>query len=273
LFGGNPDLKPERAKTWTAGLDVRPTGIQGLKAHVTYYNIRFDNEIVEPNLLIDTNSLFAFESVLGPSILQLNPSRAEVQNLASSPGFTNPFGITLSTIRAIFDSRLHNLSIVTTRGLDFGTSYEALGAAGTFDVGLDGTYILRFDNQVSAASPATSTLNTPYNPINLKMRAHASYTRGPLSLNAFINYINRYGDARVTPRISVASWTTADATIAYKLPVGFAPLRDTQITFAIVNIANRNPPLVVNDTWPVNYDGANANPLGRNFSLLVSKHW
>jgi iron complex outermembrane receptor protein len=273
LFGGNPDLKPERAKTWTVGLDMSPAGIHGFKAHVTYYNIRFDNEIVEPNLLIDTNSLFTFESVLGPSILQLNPSRAEVQSLASSPGFTNPFGVNLSAIRAIFDSRLHNLSIVKTHGLDFGTSYTTVGAAGTFDVGLDGTYILRFDNQVSATSPATSTLNTPYNPINLKLRGHGSYTRGPLSLNGFINYINHYGDTRVTPSISVASWTTADATVVYKLPAALEPLKNSQLTFAIINIANRDPPLVVNDTWPVNYDGANANPLGRYFSLLVSKRW
>jgi iron complex outermembrane recepter protein len=274
IVGGNPDLKPERAKTWTAGFDVHPSAIHGLKASATYYNIRFGNEIVAPNNLVNTGSLFTFESVLGPDILQLNPSSGQVASLAARPGFINPFGVQLSTIGAIFDSRSQNLSIVKTSGVDFGGSYRKETTPGTLEVGINATYILNFDNQVSATSPATSTLNTPYNPVDLKVRGHASYTRGLLTLNAFVNYINSYRDHRVIPVVSVASWTTVDATANYQLPFEFEPFKNSQLTLSVINIANRSPPFVANDAGlPVNYDGANANPLGRYLSLLVSKRW
>ncbi len=273
IFGGNPNLQPERARTWTAGLDVHPTRIPELKASVTYYAIKFDNEIVTPNNLIESTSLFSFQSILGPTLLQLNPSSAELQRLESSPGFINPFGVDLSTIGAVFDTRSQNLSVVTTRGIDLQTSYRVTGAVGTFDFGLDATYILSFDNQVTPITPATSTLNTPYNPIDLKFRGRATYTRGPLAVSAFLNYVNSYTDNRTTPAISVASWTTVDATLAYKFPQAAGPFKNAAIIGAILNIGNRAPPFVSNPSWPINYDGANANPLGRYLSLQISKRW
>ncbi len=48
VFGGNPNLDPEKARTWTTGLDVRPEEIPGLRASATYYNIRFTQMITIP---------------------------------------------------------------------------------------------------------------------------------------------------------------------------------------------------------------------------------
>jgi len=44
--GGNPNLKPEKATTWTAGLDFKSSVVDGLTAKLTFYNIVFKDEIV-----------------------------------------------------------------------------------------------------------------------------------------------------------------------------------------------------------------------------------
>jgi iron complex outermembrane receptor protein len=182
------------------------------------------------------------------------------------------YGNDLSKIGAIFDSRYQNLSAVTTSGLDLSSLYRAAVVSGTLELGVDGTYILQFDNRVSPKSPATSILNTPYNPIDLRLRGRVSYTRGPISLNGFLNYVNSYTDNRVSPTVSAASWTTTDVSAVYRFINGAEPLRNAIVTLAVVNVANRNPPFLTNQSvYPVDYDGANANPLGRFYSLQISK--
>jgi hypothetical protein len=43
----------------------------------------------------------------------------------------------------------------------------------------------------------------------------------------------------------------------------------------VINLANRAPPFVSNPSsvYPVTYDGANANTLGRFISLRLQKRW
>src|SRR5216684_2025784 len=61
-----------------------------------------------------------------------------------------------------------------------------------------------------------SLLDTPYNPIDLRLRGRAIVTEHQLSLGVFLNYINAYSDNIVTPSIHVPSWTTADASLSYE---------------------------------------------------------
>jgi iron complex outermembrane receptor protein len=41
IAGGNANLKPETADTWSLGFDFTPEAIQGLVASATYYNVKF----------------------------------------------------------------------------------------------------------------------------------------------------------------------------------------------------------------------------------------
>lgn len=45
LLGFNPGLQPQKATTWSVGLDIQPAGVPGLKMSTTYYNIRYSNII------------------------------------------------------------------------------------------------------------------------------------------------------------------------------------------------------------------------------------
>src|SRR5262249_15447173 len=53
VFGGNPDLKPEKARTWTAGLDFSPHSLPDFHASATYYDIKFTNVITDPEFSVD----------------------------------------------------------------------------------------------------------------------------------------------------------------------------------------------------------------------------
>ena len=280
-FGGNPDLQPEKATTWTLGIDLHPEEVPGLRGTLGYYNIRFKDRIANAQLQgIDVADALRLYNVLGPEIVQFNPPQSLVRALAATPGYSDAFGsgITdLSTIGAIVDSRQHNLSTQKTSGMDFGLSYAADSPLGKLDTGIAGTYILTFKNQFTAASPAISVLNTVYNPVDLKMRAHEILAHGPLGAALFINYVNSYKDNRTGVIVPVASWTTVDASLSYKIGSWHGLLNETSFTLGVINIANRNPPFVA-PQYPGAYagaafDGANANVLGRYFSLQLSKNW
>ena len=46
IAGGNPDLDPEDATTWSLGLEFTPESIAGLRAGITYYDIDYQNQII-----------------------------------------------------------------------------------------------------------------------------------------------------------------------------------------------------------------------------------
>jgi iron complex outermembrane receptor protein len=196
--GGNPNLGPEKARVWTVGLDFKPPEVDGLTAKLTYYDIVFTNEIITADTSIPQQDAFVDEAILGPHIVQRNPPSSLVQQLISEPTYQNPFNVNPATIGAIYDSENMNLSSVKTRGLDFGLGYKRTILGTGIDTGIDGGYIFTFDNQFSSGAPVVSILNTTYNPINLKLRARALATRGPLSGGVYINFTNDYSNNNVT---------------------------------------------------------------------------
>jgi outer membrane receptor protein involved in Fe transport len=48
LTGGNADLKPERAETWSASLEFQPRQIPGLRVQLSYFATLYKNRIVTP---------------------------------------------------------------------------------------------------------------------------------------------------------------------------------------------------------------------------------
>ena len=273
VFGGNPDLRPEKARIWTAGLDFTPRAAPDFRASATYYDIRFTEVVTDPEFSVDITNVLSEEAILGPSIIQRNPSAARVQQLAASPGYFNLFGIDLATIGAVFDSRVHNLSIERTRGLDLDGSWAAQTASANIELGLNGTYIFRFDTQFTPNASTSSILNTAYNPVDLRMRARAIVRRGGLTFASFINFTDSYREGSATTARQIPTWTTVDATAKYLFNSEHGPLADASLLLSVTNLLNKAPPLVPNPVFDINFDGANANALGRFLSVQLSKRW
>jgi outer membrane receptor protein involved in Fe transport len=273
VFGGNPDLQPEKARTWTAGVDFTAPSLPDLHVSATYYDIKFTNVITDPEFSVDITNALSQETILGPAIIQRDPSAARVQQLVSLPGFANFFGVDVSTISAILDSRVHNLSIVRTRGLDLDGSWAIRTPLGNAEVGLNGTRIFRFDNQFTSSAPVVSILDTAYNPVDLRLRARAIIHRGGLSLATFLNYTDSYKQDGSAAASRVASWTTVDLTAKYLFSADSGPLAGSALMVSAINLFDKNPPFVSNPLFAINFDGANANALGRFLSVQFSKRW
>ncbi len=272
--GGNPELKPEKATVWTIGLDFKPLEIAGLTAKLTYYDIKFKDEIVSPQTSVAVTDVFVDQAVLGPQVVQRNPPNSLIQQYVSAPTYTNPFNVDTATIGAIFDDRFLNLSTLKTRGLDFGAGYKASLLDSSIDAGIDGTYIFSFDNQFTNSAPITSFLNTTYNPVALRLRGRAIVSLGPWSAGLYANFTNAYTDNNITPNGHVASWTTADAVVSFSFESAGPSPSGASIALSVTNLTDRDPPYVTNYAgFPITYDGANANALGRFFSLRLQKRW
>jgi outer membrane receptor protein involved in Fe transport len=276
--GGNPSLFPEKARTWTLGFDFQPERVPGLRSSVTYYDIRYKNRIVIPGTSVGFFDILNQEAVLGSSVVQRNVAPAVIQQLISNPTFINPFGLNLTGISTVANYEIpENLSVVTTRGIDFDISDVAKWSGNQIEVGVAGTRIVRFSNQFARGSPVISILNTPYNPIDLKLRARLAIQVRGFTLGAFINYVGPYDDNRTVTSVPVASWTTGDVNVEYSWGAGSGFLNGGTATIGVLNIADRAPPFVASSEPSVlggtNYDGANASPLGRLVFIQLSKRW
>jgi outer membrane receptor protein involved in Fe transport len=277
IFGGNPDLRPQKATTWTLGFDWTSQGLPGLRANATYYDIDYTDRITSPQLAFagaaNTGNPLAYPNLLGPFITR-SPTLEEVQRLVDTTAefddFTGiPGGVDLSTIAALVDYRNANLSAVRTSGVDFGASYLWHPGAASMEIGIDGTYILKLDNLLATGVPVVEAADTVFNPADLKLRARWTFDAGPFNGALFVNYVDSYRDTRSNPSVPIASWTTTDAQLGYRFDRPAGVLAGTSLTLGVINLFDRAPPYVAPSysTIPgyssLDFDGANADVRGR----------
>jgi len=90
--GGNGQLGPETAKTWSAGLDWKPRAISGLSVSATWYKILYNNRIdVTPNTAMANGSVYAAYIVRRPAASDAAATaafNAQVAAAMASPAFT-----------------------------------------------------------------------------------------------------------------------------------------------------------------------------------------
>jgi outer membrane receptor protein involved in Fe transport len=274
VFGGNANLKAQTATTWTVGADWHSEDEGSLRVHVNYYNIRFSDRIND----LQSAGYNVFDAlpaagVLGPQIVQLNPSAALVQQFVSSPNFVN-FGADVGDIGAVVDSRSLNLSRVKSDGVDLRVEDRVELKDVALEPGIDVSNAFHLETRFTSSSPEAEMLNTIYNPTRTKIRGHLLVARREISVTAFVNYVNSYTNNLAIPPGKVASWTTFDLSATYDCDTCRALFSGFSATLGILNVLNKAPPFALNaNGFAVNYDGANANPLGRFISLDATIRW
>jgi len=278
LYGPDDNLGPEEATTWSVGFDLEPAGMRGFGIRATYFDVDFEGRITNAQSAgFNVNDAFRIESVLGPTILRRNPSMAEVQrfhdeayqvaNLSGQP-------LDLATVVALVDSRTRNMSSLETRGFDFGISYRADLPVGQLSLSLDGTRIISYRTKVTEDTPGIEFVDTPFNPVGLKLRAQGIYSHGGWTLGMFLNHTDSYIDNTGEVSRPVSSWKTIDMSLAHHFQNTRGLLADASVQLSATNVTNENPPFLVGTPpYFIPYDGANASPLGRFVSLSLSKRW
>jgi iron complex outermembrane receptor protein len=269
LYGGNPDLAPEEADTWTAGVEYRPSAIEGLRLGLNWFRTDFDQRIGQPALnsvstVLTDPALASFVRLINP--VTSNEDRALIQSLLDLPS-TVTGGYPATAFGAIVDARYVNTTKVEVEGLDasFDYPFELRGAALQLSANL--SYLARFDSQNTPTAPVVSTLDRPNEPIGLRGRSTLRWSRGSWSASASTNFVDSYRDVNGD---RIGSWVTADAQLL------FAPERGlfagSTIALNVQNGFDQDPPF-----WDgpegIAYDAANANVLGRFVSIQLTKAW
>ncbi|WP_454882595.1 TonB-dependent receptor domain-containing protein [Sphingomonas oryzagri] len=270
VSGYAPDIKPEKAQTWTVGLDIEPRAVPGLHIGATWFDIHYRNRIASTAGYL--TQVLTQRNVYGSLVSEATP--AEIAADYASPMMYNYYGIPANEIRYIIDLRTQNLSSEIERGLDFDLHYAHPLLGGTGTIGATGTRFFAITQKVTSSSPSVSVLGTNYYPVRMRARGHAGWERGGLSVDAFVNYTGGYHNEEVIPAVPVHSWTTVDAQIGYRF-ANASPLHGARIALSATNLFDRDPPYMYNSVYgrTLAYDPTQASAIGRLISVEMTFQW
>ena len=138
VTGGNPDLLPEEAETYTIGLVWEPEFILGLRLIVDYYETEIEGAI---------------------DALDVERIAEACVDLASTNNQFCPLIQRDPTFGFITDHRSGqiNLGAFDVSGLDFGFNYSLESGIGSWLFGITGTHLLDFDEFQDPVDPTIST--------------------------------------------------------------------------------------------------------------------
>ena len=202
FFTGNPNLGPETANNYTAGLDWKPQGIlRGLAVTLTYSRIDFDNRIANSDEFLQNPAILA--SI--PGVIVRNAS-GQITSLNLGPV---------------------NIASMNSRNMDALMSYGMDTRAGQLTFGVSGTYAIRLDETDGPSLPILTLEGTQNGPERVKARSWVSWSRPQYGANVYANYSSSYTNTdlesptQLGPQ-SVDHYTTFDLNGFYNLPGGFS---------------------------------------------------
>jgi outer membrane receptor protein involved in Fe transport len=126
LEGGNADLNPEVADTFTVGVVVTPSGLPGFTATLDYYDISIEDAI-DP---------LAYGTVMNQCINTGDPAYCDLI-------VRDEFGSLWNTQRGYVITTYQNVGLYGNRGVDLTLNYmHTIGNAGLISFDFAGTYLM-----------------------------------------------------------------------------------------------------------------------------------
>jgi iron complex outermembrane receptor protein len=274
LSGGNLNLKPETATTYSAGVEWRPASLNGAKFSLSYFNINYRNQVIAVlgNLaILGQEQLYA-----GTGIITRNPTQAFLTSILCNGAPCAVNNGNLTGAQVFIDGRNQNLSATLAQGFDFEAFYPLVTDHGEFDFDLLGTVYTGFKTAVTASATPVNQLNTIYNPLAFKTRGSVTWKDGPFTAGLVLNYLSGYENTIPKTVQRVSSYTTLDLHAAYTLfkddNRGWG--KNLRLFVDVTNIGNTSPPFVnvaPNNNSGGGYDPTLVNPAGRVVSVGLDK--
>ncbi|MES3150844.1 TonB-dependent receptor [Sphingomonas faeni] len=268
ITGGNPDVGPERARTWSGGLVIEPDQIPGLRWEANLFSTKFRDRIAQPALedltrALTNPDLASYVTIVNPRINAAD--LATVTALLTSPGASA--GTTPATsFGAIVDGRFVNTASLNVSGLDWDLRLTRPVGADQVSASISATWLFEYRRRLTPLAASVDRLDTVGNPANLRLRALATWSHRALSATLIGNYVDGYKDDVSVPNRHIDPFATIDATIALAAEKGlFAKLRPS---LSVTNILDADPPFV-NRTSGFGFDATNASPFGRTVALAI----
>jgi|GEM_PF-850958 len=286
--GSNTQIGPEKATTWSIGIDIDPTFAPGTRVSMSYFDISYKERIDQPAISTADQDLVLARQDRFAGLVDRSPGAALIADIDSQTrddlyyNYTgtsfdrhaqNIFAVFPNLV--VFDNRTSNIAVEKLNGVDLQIATRLDTASGRFNFGLNGTYTLQHDRSVTVTSPSFELLNEVGKPVGFRLRASAGWERGAYAASAFVNYTDSYSNPFTPLASSISSWTTVDATLridgARLAPVAW--LQNLDLTFTVNNLFDRDPPPFLGGRSGLRFDVANAQPLGRYASVRLVKDW
>jgi iron complex outermembrane recepter protein len=271
MSGGNRELEPETAKTWSAGFDYVSRSDPDLRLSATWFDVEFTDQIGTPVLTDTANALT--NPALAPFVTFVDPANPEdlasIRALMAASTSANIGLFPAEAYRAIIDARFVNTGSVRVRGIDASASYGFDLAEHRFDLSAAFSYLIDFERRFTPTAPVTDALNLPGQPVDLRGRVSAAWRRGDYGASLALNYVDDYRSERGR---KIDAWTTTDLQLRWTPQAPDGPLSGLGLALNVQNLLDIAPPFYDGPTG-IGYDPANADPLGRYVSLQLTKRW
>jgi outer membrane receptor protein involved in Fe transport len=270
LLGYRPDLGPEKATSWTAGIDLEPRFLRGARLSLTWFDISYRDRIASANSFLQ--QFFTRRDVYG-ALIDDTPDPAEVAAYFADPSFSNAIGIGQGEVMAIVDARTRNLSRSTVRGLDFDLGYSRPLSGGSISLSLGGSRLFTIDNRITDSAPRNNVVGTLGAPVKLRLRGRAGFEAGAFDGGVGVNHVASYCNLTVTPTERVKSWTTVDLQLGVR--IGEPDKRGVRLAFSVNNLFDQDPPYALfrSTGVTIGYDPEQASAIGRSFALQAIVAW
>lgn len=178
LSSGNPDLQPERAKTYSVGVVLSPHWVPGLTASVDWYSINIKDAITSASFNTVLAQCFAGVQVFCPLIQR--DAAGVISIIATAPV---------------------NAASYKTSGIDFQADYSRPIGAGTLNVSLMGNYthdtiidslgvVVHAEGSLNRDPPNVGTVGQP----KLRATLTGSYVTDRYSVSA---QVRGFGSAKL----------------------------------------------------------------------------
>lgn len=273
--GGNPVLKPERARSWTAGIVITPAAVPNLAFEASYFDIRYRDRVVQP---IAGSIAAAFTDPAYASLIDRDPDAGSLSQLIEGAqlGLQNFTGRPYdpAAVIALVDNRNLNVAIQNIKGVDASLNWRKdLGSGRSLTANLAGSW-LDSGQQVNAALPQADLAGALFNPPKFRGRGSVAYQSREVLASAYLNYTGALADRRFATLARIAPQATFDLALRYSAIVGAGDEPGLALSLVVNNVANKKPQ-IIRTTGPTDtpYDSTNYSPIGRFVAVGLSRRW
>ena len=236
--GGNPNLKPEKSKTWTIGAAFEP--IKDLTFSLDYWQVKMNDQI--GTLPIDTliNNYTRYTS----NFVRCNTLPIAVQNTLNRCGGLDNGSNAIGYIITTND----NIGAVNIKGMDLNAGFNTkLGSFGQIALTYDGTYIKSYKYQTNPSDPFKENVGIYLDgsPVfkwkhNVSAAWNMDAYSARMSLRNQSGYVDQNDPTTVVGGPSyygnVSSYTLVDLSGTYKFN------KMTSFTLGVKNLFDKEPP-------------------------------
>lgn len=238
IVGGNPALKPEKSTQFTLGLVLSP--IDALNVSIDYWNIEVDGIITAPSTQEIVTRFRAGDPAYA-GLVRLSPSGQVDQTTAV----------------------LNNVGRAELEGVDIEANLRLPLGGGRFDLHLNGTYFIRYD-QASPGGAISHKVGTMFEDtldgtgarvgqpvleadgggvvLRWKHKLSATYTLGAWALTLAQNHYNGY---RTADRNLDGEKHFVPSQQIYDAQLAFTGIKNLKVALGVKNLADKNPPIFV----------------------------